>query len=194
MTQPTVMDGLDAIRASIAVLETYKLPVGNVVAALQERLDEAQRQPTVEDMRWPLDVPVFITDHLSLGNDRPTLSCRVEVGRAYALTSGQRSVIREHYGMTPAQLVEVTEVGMFVGTKYIKRVTLQSCEHVDLARRHIVKRLVIDDWGHFCELAKASDDLHTKVSAALDKEKPAVVAKVSKATKSFESLLEEYAV
>jgi hypothetical protein len=96
--------------------------------------------------------------------------------------------------MTPAQLVEVTEVGMFANTKYIRRITLQSCEHVDVARRHIVKRLVIDDWGHFCELAKAADDQRTEVRAALDKEKPAVVAKVSKATKSFESLLEEYAV
>jgi len=87
--------------------------------------------------RWPLDVPMAIDDHLSLGNDRPTLSCRVEVGRAYALTSGQRDVIRERYGMTPAQLVEVTEVGMFANTKYIRRITLQSCEHVDVARRHM---------------------------------------------------------
>lgn len=149
---------LASVEEALNLLDRVQLPTRIVREALRDRLDDIRRQPTDDDKRWPLEPPLHIAEHVSLGDDRPELSCRLVVGRAYSLTPGQRDVIRERWGMTPAPLIEVVEVALFSESKYVKRVVLRNCEHVDLSRRrHVVTKLTIDSWGQFMSAAKQKD-------------------------------------
>lgn len=151
-------DTLNKLNAAIVLLGAWNLPTKTVVEALGARLDEQRKQPTDEDRKWQHTPPEVIGEHLSLGDNRPTLSCALMVGRAYALTPGQRDYIRDHYNMTPARLVKITEVALYPGTSCIRRVTLISEEHVDPRRRKMTVKLAIDNWGQFCTESKANDD------------------------------------
>lgn len=170
-------EGLRAINGAIRTLGEWGLPTRLVMEALDERLEEQRVQPTEVDRLWPLARRVGITEHLvpnvkevvtsasgvdvvlSHGSaaERPTLSCRMQVGMAYSLTPGQRDVIRDRFNMTPAPLVEVIECAMYEDGVHIRRVTLKSCEHVDPRRRAMMTKFSIDAWGQFCADAKQRD-------------------------------------
>ena len=170
-------EGLRAINGAIRTLGEWGLPTRLVMEALDERLEEQRVQPTEVDRLWPLARRISITEHLvpnvkevvtsaagvdvvlSHGSDRerPTLSCRMQVGMAYSLTPGQRDVIRDRFNMTPAPLVEVIECAMYEDGVHIRRVTLKSCEHVDPRRRAMMTKFSIDAWGQFCADAKQRD-------------------------------------
>jgi hypothetical protein len=170
-------EGLRAINGAIRTLGEWGLPTRLVMEALDERLEEQRVQPTEADRLWPLARRISITEHLvpnvkevvmsaagvgvvlSHGSDRerPTLSCRLQVGMAYSLTPGQRDVIRDRFNMTPAPLVEVIECAMYEDGVHIRRVTLKSCEHVDPRRRAVMTKFSIDAWGQFCADAKQRD-------------------------------------
>lgn len=170
-------EGLRAINGAIRTLGEWGLPTRLVMEALDERLQEQRVQPTEVDRLWPLARRISITEHLvpnvkevvtsaagvdvvlSHGSaaERPTLSCRLQVGMAYSLTPGQRDVIRDRFNMTPAPLVEVIECAMYSDNIHIRRVTLKSCEHVDPRRRAMMTKFSIDAWGQFCADAKQRD-------------------------------------
>lgn len=183
---------------ALVVLKEYGLPVRVVTEAYQARIEEQRRQPTEDDRRWPWVEPVSIGEHINLGDDRPMLDCGCQVGRMYALTPGQRDYIRDHFNMTPARLVEVHEVALFPGTRFIRRVTLASAEHVDPNRKHVMKRFAIDTWGHFMSEAKASDQRRAEAKESVDvvgdvtpTKKP---AKASRSIIDMNQLMNEYGV
>lgn len=146
---------------------------------LAVRMESLTAMPTEVDRKWPWagKGKTSITEHLvpnvkeivksasgvdvvlSHGSaaERPTLSCRLQVGMAYSLTPGQRDVIRDRFNMTPAPLVEVIECAMYADGVHIRRVTLKSCEHVDPRRRAVMTKFSIDAWGQFCADAKQRD-------------------------------------
>jgi len=170
-------EGLRVINGAIRTLGEWGLPTRLVMEALDERLEEQRVQPTEVDRLWPLARRISITEHLvpnvkevvtsaagvdvvlSHGSaaERPTLSCRLQVGMAYSLTPGQRDVIRDRFNMTPAPLVEVIECAMYEDGVHVRRVTLKSCEHVDPRRRAVMTKFSIDAWGQFCADAKQRD-------------------------------------
>jgi len=214
--------GLRAISDAIGTLGEWGLPTRLVTEALNERLEEQQVQPTEVDRLWPLARRVSITEHLvpnvkevvtsaagvdvvlSHGGDRerPTLSCRMQVGMAYSLTPGQRDVIRDRFNMTPAPLVEVIECAMYSDNIHIRRVTLKSCEHVDPRRRAMMTKFSIDAWGQFCADAKQRDADREQAKAGSQAESEAPDAtKATKATKApsakavnLAQLMNEYGV
>jgi hypothetical protein len=175
----TPIDGeaLVKINEAVGVLNDYGYNTARVMEWLAGRLEEQRVQPTEVDRLWPLAGKVSITEHLvpnvkeivksasgvdvvlSHGSaaERPTLSCRLQVGMAYSLTPGQRDVIRDRFHMTPAPLVEVIECAMYADNVHIRRVTLKSCEHVDPRRRAVMTKFSIDEWGQFCADAKRRD-------------------------------------
>ena len=172
-------EGLKAINGAIRTLGEWGLPTRLVMEALDERLEEQRVQPTEVDRLWPWagKGKMSITEHLvpnvkevvtsasgvdvvlshGTAAERPTLSCRLQVGMAYSLTPGQRDVIRDRFNMTPAPLVEVIECAMYADNVHIRRVTLKSCEHVDSRRRAMMTKFSIDAWGQFCADAKQRD-------------------------------------
>ena len=213
-------EGLRAINGAIRTLGEWGLPTRLVMEALDERLEEQRCQPTEVDRLWPLARRVGITEHLvpnvkevvtsasgvavvlSHGSaaERPTLSCRLQVGMAYSLTPGQRDVIRDRFNMTPAPLVEVLECAMYEDGVHIRRVTLKSCEHVDPRRRAMMTKFSIDAWGQFCadakqrdadrEEAKATEQAESEAKGS-DKVKP---TKIKQSAVNLAQLMNEYGV
>lgn len=166
-------EAVPEVEAALGVLEKWQVPCGASRAWFETAVEEMRRQPTEEDMLWPFTPPEMVGEHLSIGNDRPTLSCALVTGRAYSLTPGQRDYIRDHYNMTPAKLVKVIELAFYPGGKYIRRVTLVSEEHIDPRRRAMVVKLSIDNWGRFCTEAKKNDeDRQADVEVVRDGDKP----------------------
>jgi len=176
---PIDTDALVKINEAVGVLNDYGYKTGNIIEWLVHRMEEQKAQPTEVDRLWPWagKGKVSITEHLvpnvkevvtsasgvdvvlSHGSaaERPTLSCRMQVGLAYSLTPGQRDVIRDRFNMTPAPLVEVIECAMYADNIHIRCVTLKSCEHVDPRRRAMMMKFSIDAWGQFCADAKQRD-------------------------------------
>lgn len=220
-------EGLRAINGAIRTLGEWGLPTRLVMEALDDRLEEQRVQPTEVDRLWPWagKGKMSITEHLvpnvkevvtsasgvdvvlSHGSaaERPTLSCRLQVGMAYSLTPGQRDVIRDRFNMTPAPLVEVLECAMYEDNVHIRRVTLKSCEHVDPRRRAMMTKFSIDAWGQFCADAKQrdADREEAKEKAQSESEapgngktvKPVKAAKASSAkTVNLAQLMNEYGV
>jgi len=194
---------------------------------LAVRMEMLTAVPTEVDRLWPWagKGKVSITEHLvpnvkeivtsasgvdvvlSHGSaaERPTLSCRLQVGMAYSLTPGQRDVIRDRFHMTPAPLVEVIECAMYADNIHIRRVTLKSCEHVDPRRRGVMTKFSIDEWGQFCADAKRRDidreeakEKAQSESEAPDAGKTTKTAKPTKApsarTVNLAQLMNEYGV
>jgi hypothetical protein len=144
-------------RSLIQELHALGAPTVMLSKWLANRASEFRAKPSEADLRWPVEQPTVVAEHITLGNDRPVLSCKLQVGRAYSLTPGQRDVVRDWFNMTPAPLIEVLEVALYPGTQYIQRVTLKSCEHVDPRRRRVMTKFAIDKWGEFCSQAKQRD-------------------------------------
>jgi hypothetical protein len=161
-------DDVKQIRTALETLARYKLPCQGVADAFERMLEEARVKPSEADQRWPLTPPEYVGEHLALGDDRPTLSCRLVAGRSYSLSPGQRDYVRDRFNMTPAKLVKVIEVAVFPGTQLIRMVRLVSEEHVDPRRRRMMTKFTIDRWGEFCDQAKANDDARRESTAVED--------------------------
>ena len=174
---PIDATALVKINEAVGVLNDYGYNTANIMQWLAHRMEEQRAQPTAVDRLWPwAGQAQSITEHLvpnatelvkssagtvvkhTHGNaERPTLSCRLQVGRAYELTPGQRDGIRGRFNMTPGPLVEVIELAMYADGVHIRRVTLKSVEHVDPRRRALMTKFSIDAWGQFCADAKQRD-------------------------------------
>ena len=185
---------------AVNVLTHYGLPTRLVVEDYLAKLSEQRRQPSDDDLRWQRVEATPIADHISVGNDRPTLDSSAVVGRLYSLTPGQRDFIRDTYNMTPTKLVEVLEVAVFhENPRCIRRVILRSTDHIaDPRRTKVINKLVIDHWGHFMSTAKANDDRRRDEAEAKEvtspKDKATAPASASKTNINLKQLMEEYGV
>lgn len=184
-------DDHQAIMLSLDTLAHYGLPVGNALARYAEIKEDAQRQPDADDLKWSLEQATIVAEHITLGNDRPTLDCHMVVGRAYSLTPGQRDYIRDHHNMTPAPLVEVIECAVYIGSQYIRRVTLRSVEHIDPRRRKVINKFTIDRWGHFMSEALANDKARAEAKERAFSERPVKATKGESTTESSRKTLVE---
>lgn len=152
-----------------------------------------ERQPTDEDRTWAtrktqpssleqhfiqeLKFPIYANDDNMPNHLRVPVGWRTEKqykpellssgncfkDRHFCLTPGQREVLRNRHGLTPAQTIIITDVALFPNTNIIWSFTLKSAEHVDIRRRkHVLLEVVIAPAAQFF-----------KDGAALDKEREA---------------------
>ena len=78
--------------------------------------------------------------------------------RHYSLSPGQRDVLRNRYGLTPAKTIILTDVALFPGTNIIWSINLRSAEHIDvMRRRHVLSAAVIAPVAKFFDDAQARD-------------------------------------
>ncbi len=151
---------IERITSSIAYLEGEAFDC----SALRTQLDamlachEAE-QPTQRDMlyRMPEAAPT-ITEHLQSGSNPVFTAGRLWSGYSYELTPGQRSILREAYGMTPTQTVTITDIETWKGTRFLRSFKLTSDIHTDpRARRHVLTACIIRDAGAFLHAAAELD-------------------------------------
>jgi hypothetical protein len=203
------------IHEALNLLESLKLPVTHARKCYEELYEDLWRKPSTEDIKWPIQVPVSIEDHIT-SDGRETLSCALQVGRKYSLTPGQRAIIREWFNLTPTPLVEVTCIELFSHyPNLIRRVVLRSDVHVEEQnRKHVLIHCTIDSWGKFLEASIRKEEDLKEISAAKSEaayrmkckiegrpyltpeERAALratgVKRPRKATKSIEDLMGEY--
>lgn len=84
------------------------------------------------------------------------------------LTSGQRSILRDKFGMTPTSQVEIVGVEFYSKPHevYIKAVTIRSLAPAE-SRKHILSLVRIPKFGHFLE---AAFNLDSRVHTAQESE------------------------
>lgn len=182
---------IERITSSIAYLEGEAFDC----SALRTQLDsmiachEAE-QPTERDMlyRMPEAAPT-ITEHLQSGSNPVFTAGRLWSGYSYELTPGQRSILREAYGMTPTQTVTITDIETWKGTRFLRSFKLTSDIHTDPRnRRHVLTACIIRDAGAFLHSAAELDA--KAVSEA--KERPTKAAKnVDMVLPSLDTFLKE---
>jgi hypothetical protein len=142
-------EGQAEITAAFATLSKYRIPHASAYKEYQDMLESLARTPSEDDMRWPLVEVTDLTDHLTDEQERPVLSAAIVIGRAYSLSPAQRDVVRKWFNMTPAPLVEVLDLKLFEGTKFVQHVVLRSMEHIDPRRKRVMNKFTIDRWGKF---------------------------------------------
>lgn len=169
-------------------LSVLGINVSSITTQIEEAREDYNAQPATEDRLFPWVKPDAITEHLLPGGRRTVLTSAIGVGREYELSPGQRDYMRNHYGMTPAQTVEVTTFELYADGKHIKSVRFRSAEHIDPQRRHVIRAFAIHNWGRFMTEAKKLDEdrkalANLKVIDGDDDGKPASVTKSSKVAK-----------
>ena len=157
-----------AIRQAFEVLRTHKIPHTTSLEAFEDMLDSLRRKPDADDERWPLVEVVDVTTHLTDEDERPVFSAALMIGRAYSLSPAQRDVVRKWFNMTPAPLVEVIDLKLFDGTKFVQHVVLRSCEHIDPRRKRVMNKFTIDRWGKFMSQVQARE---TEIAAERELER-----------------------
>ena len=135
--------------------------------------------PTEDDLRYELPTECPKTEsHLGGGNELLSPS-RLWNGLSYALTPGQRGLLKDLYGLTPTMTVTVLWVEPWPGTRHPRRMCLRSDLHVaDVRRKHVLTQAVIGKVGEFFRLA-AERDVEEQKAEPLG-EKMLTVGKVMK--------------
>lgn len=180
------INGIEQIEAALRCLESYGYPTAEAwqfhnewQASMDVRsitdndvkwASRADKQSSIEDhfvqvLRFPIygpdhqegDAPVGWREERQYAPELLTASgCFAD--RQYQLTSGQRDVLREKHGLTPAKTVIITNVTTFKATNVIASFTIRSAEHIDpRRRRHVLVEAVIAPAAQFFEQASMKD-------------------------------------
>lgn len=129
---------------------------GYEVKALWQELSRQIKDvgvPHPDDLLYLLpDAPLTVLkDHFPNGRLPEKLSAsNARKGFSYTLTPGQRTWIRTHYALTPAQTVTITELCNWDGTLHPKSIRIESDIHIDpRLRRHTLIVANISQPGTF---------------------------------------------
>jgi len=174
-----------AVREACALLHKHGLKMARaVLGEFEDLLEQVRMVPDEEDLRWRLEVGEGIAEHFEGG--RPVLTRRLVVGRKYALTPGQRSVLRDWYGLTPTKLVEVTVLQTYAcDDTVIRTLVLRSDIHVEEQnRKHVLVEATISNFGRFmtasAERTAMLQEARVKKVAEREARKPRLTAKARK--------------
>lgn len=158
------------VESVLRVLDTHAETFGFDTKPLWHALTMSQRKweegvPTEEDMRYVLPtVPPDVATHFVDGTPQELGAAVLWVGYSYTLTPGQRSLLRDTYGMTPTQTVTVERVEAFTGTQFARVMKLRSDMHVDPKnRRHVLISATINNVAEFFRVARELDDVKEQV-------------------------------
>lgn len=122
--------------------------------------------------------------------DRYLSTSVLKVGCLVKLTSGQRSVLRDTYELTPTSIVEIIEVEMYpasVAPGIVRAVTIRSM-NPELVRRHVLSMVRIDHFGDFIQRSA-----NRETETANNGPKTTTKAKDKSKTEREAELLAEYA-
>src|ERR1035437_7256746 len=111
---------------------------------------EASRYRAINesDIAFPLNTPESWLPHFEDGQPPVLTNSTLRVGARLQLSPGQRSTLRDRYELTPTKVVEVTNLELFEGTRFIRELVLGSDIHVsEHQRKHILVHCRISDFG-----------------------------------------------
>jgi hypothetical protein len=158
----TRINAIPTIEQALKTLEAFGYDASSVWSqhnAWLVQLDE--RAPTDHDARWAKrnKEPSALADHFDKNGVPEVLSAaNAFKDRHYSLSPGQRDVLRNRYGLTPAKTIILTDVALFPGTNIIWSVNIRSAEHIDITRRrHVLAAAVIAPVAKFFDDAQARD-------------------------------------
>lgn len=150
-----------AIETALRVLESHGFDVKALWRELSTRQSTWERgTPSEDDVRYtlPATQPDLVS-HLIDGKNATLEVARLWNGYSYTLTPGQRSILRDTYGLTPTQTVTVAWVEPWPGTQHPRVMKLTSDLHVDPRnRKHVLVSAVINDVGTFFRNAQELDE------------------------------------
>lgn len=149
------------IEAALRVLEGHGFDVKSLWRELATRVSTWERgTPSEDDVRYTLpSVQPDLLNHLVDGAKQTLSPSVMWNGYSYTLTPGQRSILRDTYGLTPTQTVTVAWVEAWPGTQHPRVMKLTSDLHVDPRnRRHVLVSAVINDVGTFFKNAMELDE------------------------------------
>lgn len=161
MSTPTRINGIEQIETAIKTLEAYGYDLTPVWAEHNDWLKSLDtRELTAFDATWATRnaQPSSIEQHFHAGKPAVLTAADCFVDRQYMLSPGQRDVLRERHGLTPAQVVIVTHAPVFQGTTVLWQVGIKSAEHVDPRRRkHVLVEAVMTPASAFFKAASDRD-------------------------------------
>lgn len=161
MVVNTIEHHRHAIESALRVLDAHGFVTAPLWRDLAERSARHERgTPGEADKKYtcPATAPDIATHFAERGVPQELAASVMWVGYSYALTPGQRGVLRDTYGLTPTQTVTVEWVEMWPGTQHPRSVKLKSDIHVDPRnRKHVLTSCVIRDVAAFFTAASELD-------------------------------------
>lgn len=149
------------IEGALRTLESHGFDVKALWRELSTRVSTWERgTPSEDDTRYTLpSVQPDLLNHLIDGRNQDLHPSVMWNGYSYTLSPGQRSILRDTYGLTPTQTVTVAWVEAWPGTQYPRVMKLTSDLHIDPRnRKHVLVSAVINDVGTFFKTAAELDD------------------------------------
>lgn len=150
-----------AIEAALRVLDSHAFDTKALWRELSTRIAVHERgTPGEADLKYTCPtVAPDITTHFVDGEPQVLDAGCMWGGYSYSLTPGQRSVLRDTYGMTPTQTVTVEWVELWPGTQHPRTMKLKSDIHIDPRnRKHVLTSCVIRDVAAFFTTALRLDN------------------------------------
>ncbi len=177
------------IRRALDVLRSASLDDGNLTELEHEVQSVILTAENFVPAEYPdrfriRAVPVPISEHIAGDNVMTcsNLHAPSSNGRSYTLTPGQRTVLRDRYGMTPTKTVVVEEIAIWpAAPTCVRHVILRSNEHVPNTRKHVLNRAIIDDWVSFCDAALTIDSQEAESASSTGNEDQTAKKKIVKA-------------
>ncbi len=198
MTIPlsSYLSARDRIEGALRYLESVGLEVKPLWLQHADLIASADTEAMSEDDKrytLPVDRPT-IPEHFTNGRLPQFLTPgHAWVGYSYQLTPGQRSWLRDNYGLTPTQTVTLVELTRWPSTQHPRMLHIRSDLHVDPRhRRHMLIDAVIRQPGKFFkESAQRDAELEAEKQKA-DAEKEAKTGKVKVSTRKVPVDVEDY--
>lgn len=148
------------IEQALRLLESHAFDVKPLWLDLAARTSRWEGgTPGEDDVRYVLPTwPPDTATHFVAGQPQVMGVSVLWPGFSYTLTLGQRSILRDTYGLTPTQTVTCAWVESWPGTQHPRTLRLVSDIHVDPRnRRHVLVSCVIKDVGRFFKDAAELD-------------------------------------
>lgn len=162
MSTPTQrINGIEQIETAIKCLEAYGYDATSIWAEHNEWLKSLDsRKPTDFDAQWATrnQAPAPIEQQYQDGIAAVLSAANCFTDRHFTLSPGQRDVLRERHGLTPAQTIIITHAPTFPGTNILWQIAIKSAEHIDSRRRkHVLVEAVITPASEFFKVAADRD-------------------------------------
>lgn len=146
--------------SALRALESLGFDVKPLWRELSDRIARAESgTPDADDLRYTIrGIPPTTEEHFVDGKPQVLDPYVLWSGFSYTLTPGQRSLLRDTYGMTPTQTVTVASVETWPGTLHPRTMKLVSDLHVDPRHRtKVLTSCIIRNVGEFFRKAEETD-------------------------------------
>lgn len=148
------------------------------------QLREDSEPPSDLDLKWAATTPESWASHF--GPVAPTLSTStLRAGAQVTLTSAQRQVLMDAYGMLPTKVVTITNLEFFPASRAVKRITLSSMDHIPANQRRVLNAVTITRFGVFMQRVADVEAARRTCDELAAERRP-------RKTRRMEEILEDY--